>query len=71
VDRKKKVYWTLFVITSVFTLAGLLTLIPRAAASRECALGYRALCAYTPASTGMCLTAALMACIIRRREFKD
>lgn len=32
-------------------LFALLTLLPRAEASKECLLGYRALCSFTPGST--------------------
>ena len=68
---KKKGYGVLLVITIVFTVAGVATVIPASSASRECVMGYRAFCAYTPVSTATCLILAALACVVRRREFRD
>jgi len=42
----------------VFVLAGLVTLVPQASASRACLLGYRAHCTFVPMSTLICWAAA-------------
>ena len=66
---KRSGYRVLLVVTLVFTVAGLATAIPNPGAGTECALGYRALCAFTPTSTFMLLMVAALACVIRKREF--
>ncbi len=66
---KRRGYRVLLVVTLMFTVAGLATAIPNPGAGKECALGYRALCVFTPTSTFMLLMVAALACVIRRREF--
>ncbi len=68
---KRITYVVLLITTILFTLAAISTLIPAANASKECMLGYRAHCAFTPISTIACIIPAGIVCSIRRRFFKD
>ena len=43
------------ILTGVYILGALVTLIPRASASKECLLGYNALCSFSPISTALFL----------------
>jgi hypothetical protein len=58
-------YVVLLVLTIVFTLAGLATLVPFAGASYPNVLGYRSLCTFTPAATLFCFGLAGTACVMR------
>ena len=46
------------IFTIVHFVLALITLIPTATASKECLLGYKALCSFTPISTMMLLALA-------------
>ena len=46
--KKKKGYGILLILTVLITLSGLITLIPYTSASKECMLGYKALCTFAP-----------------------
>lgn len=67
--EKKKGYKPLLILTAIFTLAGILTLIPSPGASHACALGYKALCSFTPWGTLICFGMSMITCIIRSRFF--
>jgi len=69
--RKKKGYGILLALTILLTLAAVSTLIPQAAASRECMLGYKAHCTFTPISTLLCVATAGVVCVIRKRKFTE
>jgi hypothetical protein len=43
------------ILTIILVIATLLTLVPRGSASKPCLLGYKALCPFTPISTGIML----------------
>ena len=43
----------LLILAVIFAVAAILTLLPRPSASKECVLGYHALCTFTPISTGI------------------
>jgi len=66
---KKKGYVFFLILSIIFTLAAISTLIPIQAASGECMIGYKAHCTYTPISTAVCLALAAACCVIRRRAF--
>ncbi|MCD4833993.1 MAG: hypothetical protein K8R31_09375 [Bacteroidales bacterium] len=66
---RKKGYWLLFILTIVFTLAALSTVIPSESASKLCMIGYKAHCTYTPISTIICIIPAGVTCFIRKRFF--
>jgi hypothetical protein len=67
--RKKKGYIAMLIITIFFTLMAVSTMIPISFASKECLLGYKAHCTFTPVSTAICLLLAGLACVIRSRLF--
>ncbi|MCK4594427.1 hypothetical protein KAU45_07985 [bacterium] len=67
--KKKKGYNVFLILTIVFTLAAISTLIPSPSASGECLIGYKAHCTYTPVSTAICLVLVAACCIIRKRGF--
>jgi hypothetical protein len=67
--QKKKSYWFLMILTILFTLAGIITTIPAESASKECLLGYKAHCSFTPIGTIICFLLAGLVCIIRKRKF--
>jgi len=66
---RKKGYWLLFVLTIVFTMAALSTIMPSARASKLCMLAYNAHCTFTPVSTIICVVLAGLSCFIRKRFF--
>ena len=68
---RKNGYGLLMVLTIVLTLAGVITLIPSAGASKTCLLGYNALCSFTPISTVICFLFAGMLCQIRKKKFTE
>ena len=43
----------LLILAVGFAVAAILTLVPHASANKDCFLGYRALCTFTPISTGI------------------
>ncbi|MBN1525068.1 MAG: hypothetical protein JW904_11325 [Spirochaetales bacterium] len=65
---RKKGYLPLLILTMLFTLAAIVTIIP-AMASKLCLLGYYAHCSFTPISTIICLLGSLITCIVRSRLF--
>lgn len=67
--QKKKGYGVWLVITIIFSLATISSLIPQASASKTCYLGYYAHCTFTPISTVICLIIAGFACVIRKKKF--
>ena len=67
-ERKQPWYGILLGLTILFTFCALLTLVPMKA-SKLCKLGYYAHCSYTPISTIICLSLALVTCKIRAKYF--
>ena len=67
--KKKKGYWFLMVLTVLFTIAGIVTMIPVESASKECLLGYKAHCSFTPIAAIICFVLAGSVCVIRKRKF--
>jgi hypothetical protein len=43
------------IFTSIYVVLALITLIPNASASKECLLGYNALCTFSPISSALFL----------------
>jgi hypothetical protein len=69
--KKKKGYGILMAITILLTLAAVATLIPNAAASGESMLGYNVFCTFAPISTLLCIVAAGIVCMIRKRKLTE
>ncbi len=67
--RKQPGYAILLTLTVIFTLLAVITLIPSPNASKECLLGYKAHCSFTPIGTIICLVASGVTCILRKRLF--
>ena len=65
---KKTGYLPLLILTVLFTLAGLSTVLPLGT-SKPCLLGYRAHCTFTPVSTLICFAGSAVTCIVRKRKF--
>ena len=60
---------THFIFIGIYLVLALVTLIPTASASKECLLGYEALCSFTPLSTiGLIGLACLHIYLHRRSE---
>jgi hypothetical protein len=68
---RKKGYRPLLAVTVLLTLAAVSTIIPSSSASKECLLGYKAHCTFTPIGTIICLAAAGIVCTIRKRFFTE
>ncbi|OFX84842.1 MAG: hypothetical protein A2W99_06495 [Bacteroidetes bacterium GWF2_33_16] len=66
---RKSGYWKLFFTTVFLTILAILTIIPADSASKECLLGYKAFCTFTPISTVLCLLPAGIVCFVRKRFF--
>jgi hypothetical protein len=66
---RKRGYWRLFFATVFLTILAVSTIIPVDSASKECLLGYKAYCTFTPISTVLCLLPAGIICFIRKRFF--
>jgi len=71
VRKRKKGYGILMVLTIVFTVVAILTIIPDSSASKVSMLGYRAHCSFTPIGTIICVVLAGITCSIRRRRFTE
>jgi hypothetical protein len=54
----------LLILAVIFAVAAILTLILRPSASKECVLGYRALCTITPISTGILAVPTLICFVL-------
>jgi len=64
-------YKLLLLFTLLATLGGIITLIPRAAASYPNLIGYTSVCTFAPAATFFCFLAAGLSCFIRSSFIKD
>ena len=68
-QRNKPGYVILLILTIVFTLLAVSTLIPQATAVKACLLGYKAHCTFTPISTIILLALSAVVCRVRSRLF--
>ncbi|TFG58475.1 MAG: hypothetical protein E4H36_15330 [Spirochaetales bacterium] len=67
----KPAYKILLLLTVLSAIGGILTLIPRKAASYENVLGYRSFCTFAPAASFFCFLAAGTSCFFRSTFVKD
>ncbi len=65
--EKKRGYLPLLVLTILFALLAVSTLVPQISASKECYLGYRAHCTFAPISTLICAAISGLICMVRKR----
>ena len=66
---RKRGYWVLFILTVLFTLLAVSTILPDVSASKVSRLGYKAHCTYSPISTVICLSLSAITCTIRKHIF--
>jgi len=67
--KRKKGYKILIVLTIIFTISALSTIIPYEHANKLSMLGYKAHCSFTPISTIICIVLAGLSCFFRKRFF--
>jgi len=67
----KPAYKILLLITIIAALGGVLTLVPRQAASWDNVLGFRSLCTFAPAASLFCFFMAGLSCFFRSTFVKD
>lgn len=60
-------YNGLLILTKLFTLGAILTLVPNPWASWPNILGYKSLCTFAPAATALCGLLAGITCTVRSR----
>ena len=68
---KKKGYGFLLGLTILLTVSAALTLIPHSGATKDCLLGYQAVCSFTPVSTLILLAGTALICVVRKRKFTE
>lgn len=75
---RKKGYKALLILTIIFTLAAISTVLPGKITDSitgatpkisEKVVGYRAHCTFTPISTAICFALSAATCVIRKRKF--
>lgn len=64
-------YKLLLLLTLLATIGGIITLLPRAAASYPNIVYYSSVCTFTPAATLYCFLIAGLSCFIRSTFIKD
>lgn len=52
IRKDNLVHWA---FVALYLVSAVLSAVPRAAASKTCLLGYKALCSFTPISTAICI----------------
>ncbi len=67
---KKLVYNLMLIMTIVFCIGAVLSVIPMSSAPKECWVGYKAYCPFAPISTVLLLMIAGGICLVRERKFK-
>ena len=67
----KRLYAVLLLVTILATAGGVVTLLPRAAASYPNLLGYRSVCTFAPAASLFCFLAAGVSCFLRASLAKE
>lgn len=68
---RKKGYGMLLMVTIIITIGAISTVVPSSVASKECLLGYKAHCSFTPISTLICVVLAGAVCSFRRRKYTE
>ncbi len=64
---RKRGYWLSFALAIILSLAAVKTLLPNPDVSKECRLGYKAGCSFTPYSTLILIVLAATNCKLRKR----
>lgn len=69
--KKKPGYYTLLALAILFALGAVLTVLPISYAYKECILGYKAHCIFTPISTVFCVISAAITFVVGRNFFTE
>lgn len=69
--KRKPGYYTVMTLAFLFALGTVLTVLPLSYTYKECLLGYKAHCTFTPVSTVMCLIGAAVTFYVGRSEFTE
>ena len=64
-DRKTPIH---LIFTGIYLVLIILTLIPNASASKDCLMGYKALCSFSPISSIILLALAGLHIFLHRRS---
>ena len=67
----KPLYAALLILTVLAAAGGVVTLLPREAASYPNLLGYRSVCTFAPAASLFCFAAAGVSCFLRASLAKE
>lgn len=65
--KQPAAYYALLMLTFVFTVLAVVTLLPNPQASKPNVLGYRSVCSFAPAASALCGLLAGVTCTIRNR----
>jgi hypothetical protein len=68
-QRNKPGYVILLVLTIIFALLAVSTLLPQETAVKACWLGYKAHCTFAPISTIILLACCAATCVVRSKLF--
>ena len=68
IRKDNLVHW---VFAAAYIIAAVLTVIPRDAASKECLLGFKALCSFTPTGTAICVAMFTLHVILAKSRRKS
>ena len=66
-QKQSPAYIAMLALTIVFSVLAIVTLLPRAAASKPNVLGYRSVCSFAPAASALCALLAGITCTLRNR----
>lgn len=59
------------IFTGIYFVLAIVTLLPNAAASKDCLLGYKALCSFTPISTVILVGLGVLHIVLQMRSKKS
>jgi hypothetical protein len=69
--KKKPGYYTMLTLAILFVLGAVLTILPVSYAYKDCLLGYKAHCTFTPISTVACIIIAVLIYMVMNRNFTE
>jgi hypothetical protein len=69
--KKRPGYYTLLTLAILMVLGAVLTIMPMSYAYKECMLGYKAHCTFTPVSTILCIVIAVVTYVMGKSLFTE
>jgi hypothetical protein len=69
--KKKPGYYTLMALMIMMALGAVMTVMPVSYAYKDCLLGYKAHCTFTPISTILCIIAAVITYQVSQKLFTE